>query len=281
MLVNSRNKLLYSSQAFVVLFANLKKNLFNMTDYSNTSNSAIESKNGASYFFKGFELIKQKGIRRFVFVPLIINALLFCIAFYYIYLELANYMNMFTAWLPESLTWLSNILWPFAIITVLVIFSFIFSTVANWLAAPFNGLLSEKVEASLSKKTIAGGNFSDVIKDVPRTLNREWQKLCYYIPRAIGFLIILFMLPVIGQIVWFLFIAWMMAVQYKDYPFDNHKVPFNDMRLILKENKRLSYSFGMTVTLFSMIPIVNLIVMPVAICGATALWVDHYQDKVN
>jgi CysZ protein len=26
-----------------------------------------------------------------------------------------------------------------------------------------------------------------------------------------------------------------------------------------------------------MIPIVNLIVMPVAICGATALWVEHYK----
>jgi CysZ protein len=27
-----------------------------------------------------------------------------------------------------------------------------------------------------------------------------------------------------------------------------------------------------------MLPLVNLIVMPVAICGATALWVDHYRD---
>jgi len=52
------------------------------------------------------------------------------------------------------------------------------------------------------------------------------------------------------------------------------------MKEMLKQNQGLSYSFGVSVAVFSMIPIVNLIVMPVAICGATALWVDHYQDKV-
>jgi CysZ protein len=70
----------------------------------------------------------------------------------------------------------------------------------------------------------------------------------------------------------------MMAVQYKDYPFDNHKISFNEMKQDLKANKSLSYSFGFTTAVFSMLPVVNLVVMPVAICGATALWVDHYRD---
>ena len=69
-----------------------------------------------------------------------------------------------------------------------------------------------------------------------------------------------------------------MAVQYCDYPFDNHKVPFNDMKFALKQTKGSSMSFGVAATLFSMIPIVNFIVMPVAICGATAMWVDKYRE---
>jgi CysZ protein len=235
---------------------------------------------GASYFFKGFSLIKQKGVRRFVFIPLIINALLFSVAFYYMYLELNNYMTDIMAWLPSWLDWLSIILWPLAILSILVIFSFVFSTVANWLAAPFNGLLSEKMEAILSGQVAPKGNMLDIVKDIPRTLSREWQKLRYYLPRAIGFFIILWVLPVFGQIIWFLFVAWMMAIQYKDYPFDNNKVSFARMKQILNINQGLSYSFGATVAVFSMIPIINLIVMPVAICGATALWVDYYQDKV-
>ena len=233
---------------------------------------------GASYFFKGFSLIRQKGIRRFVFIPLAINALLFSFAFYFVYLELNTYMDSMMSWLPSWLDWLSVVLWPLAVLTILVVFSFVFSTVANWLAAPFNGLLSEKMEAILSGNEAPKGSMLDIVKDIPRTLSREWQKLAYYLPRAIGFFIIMWLLPVVGQVIWFLFIAWMMAIQYKDYPFDNHKVPFATMKKMLKQKQGISYSFGITVALFSMIPIVNLVVMPVAICGATAIWVDHYKD---
>ena len=194
--------------------------------------------------------------------------------------ELEHYITMLMQWLPSWLNWLSLVVWPLAVITILIIFSFVFSTAANWLAAPFNGLLSEKIESILLGRSAPSGSMMDVIKDVPRTLGREWIKLVYYIPRAIGFFILMWILPVIGQIIWFLFVAWMMAVQYKDYPFDNHKIPFQTMKQALKKRQGLSYSFGISVAIFSMIPIVNLVIMPVAICGATALWVDHYRDEL-
>ena len=77
----------------------------------------------------------------------------------------------------------------------------------------------------------------DVVKDVPRTFGREWTKLKYYLPKAIGCLI-LFLIPVVGQtlapVLWFLLSAWMMAIQYVDYPFDNHKIGFITMRDALK-----------------------------------------------
>ena len=245
---------------------------------SNINNHSI-SQSGASYFIHGFELIRLKGIRRFVFIPLTINLILFSISFYFMIIELNYYMDIINNWLPNWLEWLSTLLWPLAIVTLLILFSFIFSTAANWLAAPFNGLLSEKIEALLIGQPSKEGRVVDVIKDIPRTLAREWQKLTYYLPRAIGFFLLMWILPIIGQIIWFIFVAWMMAIQYKDYPFDNHKIPFKIMKSALKQNKGLSYSFGITVALFSMIPIVNLLVMPVAICGATALWVDNYRER--
>ena len=120
------------------------------TDFSSNQ----PSKSGAHYFFKGFDLIQKKGIRRFVFIPLLINIILFSIAFYYIYIQLDQYMAMLLGWLPTWLEWLSAVLWPLAVITILILFSFIFSTAANWLAAPFNGLLSEKMELLLVGKAI-------------------------------------------------------------------------------------------------------------------------------
>jgi len=234
---------------------------------------------GAGYFIKGFELIRTPGIRRFVFIPLTVNLILFSYAFYYMFLQLKSYMLTLDNWLGESFSWLSNFIWPLAVLFILIVFSFIFSSVANWLAAPFNGLLSEKVEALLTNKPLNNGGAFDIVKDIPRTLSRELSKLGYYLPRALGFFLLYWLLPVIGQVLWFLFLAWMMAVQYKDYPFDNHKVSFIRMRQALKQRQGLSYSFGITTAIFSMIPFVNLVVMPVAICGATALWVDHYRDE--
>ena len=234
---------------------------------------------GASYFIKGFELIRTPGIRRFVFIPLSVNLILFGYAFYYMFLKLESYMLMIEDWLGDYFSWLSYFIWPLAILFVLVVFSFIFSSVANWIAAPFNGLLSEKVEALLTNKPLNDGGILDVVKDIPRTLSREVSKLGYYLPRALGFFLLYWLLPVIGQVLWFLFLAWMMSVQYKDYPFDNHKISFSEMKHALKQRQGLSYSFGITTAVFSMIPFINLVVMPVAICGATAIWVDHYRDE--
>ena len=245
----------------------------------NSHNKSPLANGGAGYFIKGFELIRTPGIRRFVFIPLTVNLILFGYAFYYMFLQLESYMLTLEDWLGESFSWLSSFIWPLAVLFILVVFSFIFSSVANWLAAPFNGLLSEKVEALLTNQPLNDGSAFDVVKDIPRTLDRELSKLGYYLPRAIGFFLLYWILPVIGQVLWFLFLAWMMAIQYKDYPFDNHKISFTDMRHALTQRKGLSYSFGITTALFSMIPLVNLVVMPVAICGATALWVDHYRDE--
>ncbi|QDP01056.1 sulfate transporter CysZ [Thalassotalea sp. PS06] len=237
--------------------------------------SAAQS--GASYFMQGFKLIRTKGIRRYVFVPLIVNLILFGFAFYQLSFYIDDWIVQLEAWLPSTLSWLIVIVEPLIYIASVIAASFVFSTVANWLAAPFNGLLSEKIEQHLTGQSLSDGGFVDIIKDIPRTLYREWRKLLYYIPRAIGFFLIFLFVPVIGQVIWFAFIAWMMAIQYCDYPFDNHKIDFQTMRSSLSEKRGKCFSFGLTVSLFAIIPILNLVLMPVAICGATAMWVDHFR----
>lgn len=243
--------------------------------------SKSPAKSGVNYFFDGFQLIQRKGLRTFVFIPLMINLVLFAGVIYVAIGQLDTLFTWMNAQLPEYLSWLNFLLWPLAVTTMLVMLAFVFSSVMNWLAAPFNGLLAEKVEQLLTGKPMNTGNGIDLLKDLPRILGREWIKLKYYLPRALVFLL-LFLVPFVGQtlapILWFLFSAWMMAIQYCDYPFDNHKVDFKDMRFALNQTRGSSFSFGATVTLFSMIPIVNFIVMPVAICGATAMWVDKYRE---
>ena len=52
------------------------------------------------------------------------------------------------------------------------------------------------------------------------------------------------------------------------------------MRSALRRHKSANMQFGALVSLFTMIPILNLVIMPVAVCGATAMWVDRYRPQL-
>lgn len=246
-----------------------------------TSTQAI-NRSGFAYFFYGLKLCFSPGIRRFVFIPMLLNILLFGGGLYYLYINFEDWINKWILSLPDYLSWIGVVIEPLLVLTLVALFSYFFSTISNILAAPFNGLLAEKLEIRLTGHSPNDDSLFSMLKDVPRILAREWTKLKYYIPKAIGLFILLF-IPLIGQtlgpILWFLFSAWMMAIQYCDYPFDNHKISFEDMKSDLRQDKFTAYSFGSLVAICTMIPLLNLIVMPVAVCGATAMWVEKYKIK--
>lgn len=236
---------------------------------------------GFGAFVQGFSLITQKGIRRYVYVPIVINLIMFASAFYWLIQKTDELSVWISGWLPDWLSWLNILVLPLAIISFFVMFAFFFTTLANFIAAPFHGLLASKVEAKLNPQLAAKAPSEfKIMNEIGRALAREWQKQMYFLPRTLGFLILLFVLPVIGQVLWFLFIAWMMAVQYCDFSFDNHQVSFKKMRWGLNQHKADCFSFGIITSLASMIPILNLIVMPVAVCGATVLWSEKLHASI-
>jgi len=73
----------------------------------------------------------------------------------------------------------------------------------------------------------------------------------------------------------------MMAIQYCDYPMDNNKVSFRQMKIMLAERRLTSVSFGALVQLGMMIPLVNLIVMPAAVIGATLYWIEEHVERAS
>ena len=246
------------------------------------SSSSSSPRSGVWYFSQGWKLVSLPGIRRFVILPLLINIILMGGAFWWLFTRLESWIPSLMSYVPDWLQWLNYLLWPVAVVSVLLVFGYFFSTIANWIAAPFNGLLAEQLEARLTGATPPDTGVLGIMKDLPRIMKREWQKFAWYLPRAIV-LLILYFVPGVGQtvapVLWFLFSAWMLAIQYCDYPFDNHKVPFREMRTALRTQKVANMQFGALTSLFTMIPFLNLFIMPVAVCGATAMWVDCYRAK--
>lgn len=71
----------------------------------------------------------------------------------------------------------------------------------------------------------------------------------------------------------------MFALEYMDYPMGNNGSLFRDVRKRMRLNRKAAYGFGCVVSTLSVIPILNLFIMPVAVAGATALYVDHIRDE--
>lgn len=237
---------------------------------------------GTHYLYRGFSLIKQPGLRLFVIVPLLINTIIFALLFNAVIQQFSEWLDAMMEALPSFLDFLRWLIWPMLIILLLAICAYSFSMVANIIASPFNSLLAEKVEEHLTGQPISGPeNFGQALLMFPKSIARELQKLLYYLPLAIAALILTFIPAInfISPVIWFLLGSWMMALQYIDVPVDNHQRRFNDTKQLIKSQRLTSYGFGTSVMIGTMIPIVNFIIMPAAVCGATALWVDELKTK--
>jgi len=233
---------------------------------------------GVGYLLQGLSLIARPGIKRFVLVPLLLNLLIFSAAIYVGIGQFEGLMQLMESRLPTWLGWLDWIIWPLFILLLFIIVFYTFGLVANLIAAPFNGLLAEKVELLLTGRPIAQeGDYARLLAELGPTLLDELRKLAYALLWAIPFLLLL-LIPLVGPVLWFLYTAWMLAVEYSDYPMGNHGLRFAEMRRRLSERRWLSLGFGAAVAGMSMVPVLNFLLMPVAVAGATAMWVREFRS---
>jgi CysZ protein len=230
------------------------------------------------YFGRGLSLLSNKGLKRFVALPILINALLMSALIYYGGGWLVDKVDALVAWFPDWLSWLSWLLIPVAVVTLVSVTLYFFSAVVNLIASPFNGLLSEAVEVQVKGDSIPDESLASVIA---RTLAREIRKLAYFIPRYIALLIISF-IPVVNTVspvLWFVFGAWVLTLQYLDYSLDNNGHSFADLHKALKMQPLTTLGFGFVVAIGFMVPLLNLFVMPAAVCGATLYWSEQIKSE--
>lgn len=231
---------------------------------------------GALYLLRGVRLLAVPGIRAYVLVPLAVNVVLFGAFIYFGSGWFGSVLERLLERLPGWLDWLVFVIWPLFFIVLLIIVFFTFSLVGNLIAAPFNGLLAEAVECHLTGSALAGG-WKKLIADLGRTFASELRKLAYIVLWGIPALL-LFLIPgvnIAAPVVWMLFGAWMLAISYIDYPMGNHGLGFAEQRRRLGKRRYLALGFGGAVMCALAIPVVNFLVIPAAVAGATALWVER------
>ncbi|MGW8247703.1 MAG: sulfate transporter CysZ [Acidiferrobacterales bacterium] len=235
---------------------------------------------GSSYALKGFSYIGRPGLRRYFFIPIMLNVVIFGLASWYV-------LTQFTGWLdkilPEGGGWwlLVMVLAVLVGFVLLVAIFFAFTIVLNLIGAPFNGLLSEKVEAILNREPIKiQGGMKRFLSGFMRSIMGELRKYLYFAILALGVLIVSFIPGLnffLAPILSFLFGGWMMALEYIAYPMENHDQYFPDVRRWARSNKMLCLGFGIMVLLMTITPILNLVVMPAAVAGATQMWNERRE----
>jgi len=234
---------------------------------------------GAAALLQGLALLNTPGLRRFVAIPLLVNVLLFIGSIYVLASQFSTLVNEWLAYLPDWLQWLEWLFWVVFALSALLLVFYTFSILANIIASPFNSLLAEAVERHLTGMPLPEGeSFMLALKSAPAAMFDELRKLGYMALLGIPVLILSFFIAPLAPFLWALFGAWMLALEYGDYPMGNHNIRFGEQRARLRQNKLLSLGFGGATLAATMIPLVNFLVMPAAVAGATKLWVTQLRE---
>lgn len=237
---------------------------------------------GPASLMLGLKLVLQPDLRLFILIPMIINVVLFFLVTAWLLSEFGLLMDGMMNYLPGWLSFLGSILWLFAAFLLIFVYGYSFSIITNLIAAPFNGVLAEKIEEKLTGIAPPPEPLHQMI---PRTLLRELLKLWYFTSRGLLVLLLIIALTfiplinLVAPLIGILWGAWCMSIQYVDYASDNHKTPFTTLRQQLGGQTLGSYSFGGLVMLGNMVPVLNIFVMPVAVAGATVFWLKDIQGR--
>lgn len=240
---------------------------------------------GPGYLLRGFELMWQPGVRRFVILPLAINIATVIGLLLWLWPLLQAMIAGWLGLLPGWLEWLSWLVWPLVWLLALLLFCLALTVLANLVASPFNGFLAARVEQHLTGRLPDSG--LSLWQEGLQGLLTELRKLLFYASRALPLallsLVLLFIpgLNALIPLLWMLFGAYMLALEYSDYPASNHGLSFAQKRAALNRCRGPGLGFGAAVTVMTAIPLANLLVMPAAVAGATALWVEQMGKEIS
>lgn len=226
---------------------------------------------------RGYRMIFRKGLRRYTLLPIIINVVLFIIGIGW---AGHSFDDLLARMIPDGWDWLAWLLWPLFALIVLLVSAYTFTFLANLIGSPFNAQLARAVVRLETGQSPPSSNLG-LVGGLSAAVTGELRKWAYFLVLALAVFLIS-LLPVINVaavLLWPLLSCWIMALEYGDYPMGEYDKGFTDQRAWWRGHRSLALGFGGATALFSLIPIINLVVMPAAVCGATLLWLEQEQAK--
>ncbi|MCK5835181.1 MAG: EI24 domain-containing protein, partial [Lentisphaeria bacterium] len=165
----------------------------------------------------------------------------------------------------------------YAIVSIGVAFFiyFFFVAIASIVSIPFMDLLSSEIELKVTNSSESASFWLGIQRGIQSTLIMMLRML------LVMFVSLpLLFVPLVGSVLYFLINAWYMAYGYLDYPMGRKGWTFRDKKSFMKNHKREQLFLGCFIYAMSLIPLLNLFVIPWATAASTLLFIridTHHQ----
>lgn len=237
-----------------------------MSAAANPTPAPATLRSGPACLIEGFRMLVQPGLRRFVLLPAAGNIVLFAAA---AGLALWGLELALATWLPDQAGWLRWLLFPLLIVGLLIGSLFAFTVLANLLLGPFLGLLASKVNDRLGGPPAAPGE--GMLPDLLRDAGMELRRLGYILLCGAGVLLIGFV-PVLNLLaapLGLLLTAWMLAMEHAAHSLGLRRMTLSEQLRFLRLNRLGALGFGFASMGALLVPGLNLVLLPAAVCGMT------------
>lgn len=235
---------------------------------------------GVSYIFRGMRLIFDRRFLPWVLTPILISITVFIILLSLTILYFTPIKDFLFDFIPDWPEWIKWLLYPVIISALFLLLLMTQLILSSLIAAPFNTQLSHRIELHLSPQKSMPAK-SAVFAQTFGAIRDEIIKISYFLIRALPILL-LYLIPVVNilaAILWVILSIRMLAMEFCEYPMGNHDLSFKKQRELLKSHRTLSFTFGGTLLLLTMIPFINVLLIPSAVAGATLMWMEKFKQE--
>lgn len=239
---------------------------------------------GAGYLRRGYHFIfsEHRDLLKLCLIPLLINLAVFTVAAAGLYMYWGEIIN----WIwprPDAWGWkiLWYILYVFMVAMVLLMGYVLFFALQGILSAPFNDLISERVEQRAYGKAPPPTTAGRLARGVAASLVCEARKQGLYVLGMGLLLLIKLLIPVAGPVIFlvggFLLSASFFCYDFMDFSMARRELSWAHKRAVLRENRALTLGFGAILAGAMAVPLVSSVSMPMAAVGGTLLFCDLEQ----
>jgi len=237
---------------------------------------------GIVSIFKSMKTVMEnRELIKYFILPFLLNIIILTGVVYFSYTTLYSWISGYMtgdSFLYRILGFMIRLV---LVVLLVTISTLIYSFLGSVVIAPFNDLISLKVEekltgADFNEKFTLSGFISDMVRILKNIIKLLLLMIVLNIP-----LFFINLVPVMGSLIFsamsFLITAFFIGFNFFDFPLERRRLRFREKLRVLWRFKFSVMGLGTGFFLFSFIPVINYLGLNLGAMGATLIFIDRIK----